>query len=170
MSNLNRWEGIGRLGQDIEMRYMPNGNAVANFSIAVDDSYKSKETGQKVEQTEWVRCVAFGKSAEFLGEWLRKGARVLAVGKLKTREYEKDGIKRYVTEIHLGQGTEIIDWPPKDEPQRQSHSQDRAARQPAPRTQQQSRPQQQQPAPDYDSFDDDIPFADPYRGARSLLQ
>lgn len=155
MSNLNRWEGIGRLGQDIEMRYMPNGNAVANFSIAVDDSYKSKETGQKVEQTEWVRCVAFGKSAEFLDEWLRKGARVLAVGKLKTREYEKDGIKRYVTEIHLGQGTEIIDWPPKDEPQRQSHSQDRAARQPAPRTQQQSRPQQPQP----DDFDDtDIPF------------
>ena len=170
MSNLNRWEGIGRLGQDIEMRYMPNGNAVANFSIAVDDSYKDKQTGQKVEQTEWVRCVAFGKSAEFLGEWLRKGARVLAVGKLKTREYEKDGIKRYVTEIHLGQGTEIIDWPPKDGQQRQSHPQDSAARQPAPRTQQQSRPQQQQPAPDYDSFDDDIPFADPYRGTRCLIQ
>ena len=164
MSNLNRWEGIGRLGQDIEMRYMPNGNAVANFSIAVDDSYKDKQTGQKVEQTEWVRCVAFGKSAEFLGEWLRKGARVLAVGKLKTREYEKDGIKRYVTEIHLGQGTEIIDWPPKDEPRRQSHSQDRAARQPAPR------PQQQQPAPNYDSFDDDIPFDNPYRGTRCLIQ
>lgn len=158
MSNLNRWEGIGRLGQDIELRYLPNGNAVANFSIAVDDSYKSKETGQKVEQTEWVRCVAFGKSAEFLGEWLRKGARVLAVGKLKTREYEKDGIKRYVTEIHLGQGTEIIDWPPKDGQQRQSHPQDSAARQPAPRTQQQSRPQPQQPPADYDDFDSDIPF------------
>ncbi|MFD3300287.1 single-stranded DNA-binding protein [Aquipseudomonas alcaligenes] len=170
MSNLNRWEGIGRLGQDIEMRYMPNGNAVANFSIAVDDSYKDKQSGQKVEQTEWVRCVAFGKSAEFLGEWLRKGARVLAVGKLKTREYEKDGIKRYVTEIHLGQGTEIIDWPPKDAQQRQGHPQDRAARQPAPRTQQQSRPQQQQPAPDYDSFDDDIPFDNPYRGTRCLIQ
>ena len=170
MSNLNRWEGIGRLGQDIEMRYMPNGNAVANFSIAVDDSYKDKQTGQKVEQTEWVRCVAFGKSAEFLGEWLRKGARLYASGKLKTREYEKDGIKRYVTEIHLGQGTEIIDWPPKDGQQRQSHPQDSAARQPAPRTQQQSRPQQQQPAPDYDSFDDDIPFADPYRGTRCLIQ
>ena len=152
MSNLNRWEGIGRLGQDIEIRFMPNGNAVANFSIAVDDSYKDKQTGQKVEQTEWVRCVAFGKSAEFLGEWLRKGARLLAVGKLKTREYEKDGIKRYVTEIHLGQGTEIIDWPPKDGQQRQSHPQDRAARQPAPRT------QQQPPAPGYDSFDADIPF------------
>ena len=166
MSNLNRWEGIGRLGQDIEMRYMPNGNAVANFSIAVDDSYKDKQTGQKVEQTEWVRCVAFGKSAEFLDEWLRKGARLYASGKLKTREYDKDGIKRYVTEIHLGQGTEIIDWPPKDEPQRQSHSQDRAARQPAPRTQQQSRPQQPPP----DDFDDDIPFDNPYRGTRCLIQ
>lgn len=161
MSNLNRWEGIGRLGQEMEVRYMPNGNAVANFSIAVDDSYKDKQTSQKVEQTEWVRCVAFGKSAEFLGEWLRKGARLYASGKLKTREYEKDGIKRYVTEIHLGQGTEIIDWPPKDDSQQaQRHPQERAARQPAPRTQQQARPQSQpqQPPPDYDSFDDDIPF------------
>lgn len=159
MSSLNRWEGIGRLGQEIEMRYMPNGNAVANFRIAVDDSYKDKQSGQKVEQAEWVRCVAFGKSAEFLGEWLRKGARLYASGKLKTREYEKDGIKRYVTEIHLGLGTEIIDWPAKDaQPRPQSHPQERAARQPEPRTQQQSRSQQQQPAPDYDSFDDDIPF------------
>lgn len=169
MSNLNRWEGIGRLGQEMEVRYMPNGNAVANFSIAVDDSYKDKQTGQKVEQTEWVRCVAFGKSAEFLGEWLRKGARLYASGKLKTREYEKDGIKRYVTEIHLGQGTEIIDWPPKDDSQQaKRHPQERAARQPAPRQQPGSQPQPQQP-PDYDSFDDDIPFADPYRGTRCLL-
>jgi single-strand DNA-binding protein len=160
MSNLNRWEGIGRLGQDIEMRYMPNGNAVANFSIAVDDSYKDKQTGQKVEQTEWVRCVAFGKTAEFLGEWLHKGKRILVCGKMKTREYEKDGIKRYATEIHVGQGTEIIDWPEKDA----------ARQQPAPRQQAQQQPAaRQQPAPDYDSFDDDIPFADPYRGARSLL-
>lgn len=166
MSNLNRWEGIGRLGQEMEVRYMPNGNAVANFSIAVDDSYKDKQTGQKVEQTEWVRCVAFGKSAEFLGEWLRKGARLYASGKLKTREYEKDGIKRYVTEIHLGQGTEIIDWPPKDDSQQaQRHPQERAAHQPAPRQQPGS-----QPAPSYNDFDDDIPFDQPYRGMRALLQ
>ena len=149
MSNLNRWEGIGRLGNDIELRFSPSGKAVANFSIAVDDSYKDKQSGQKVEQTEWVRCVAFDKSAEFLAQWLRKGARVLAVGKLRTREYEKDGSKRYVTEVMLGQGTEIIDWPPKDEaPRQQSQSQQqRQAPQPA-----------AQPAPDYDSFDDDIPF------------
>ena len=87
MSNLNEWRGIGRLGNDIEVRFMPNGNAVANFNIAVDDSYKDKQTNQKVEQTEWVRCVAFGKTAEFLGEWLHKGKRILVCGKMKTREY-----------------------------------------------------------------------------------
>lgn len=149
MANLNRWEGIGRLGKDIELRYMPNGDAVANFNIAVDDSYKDKQ-GKKVEKTEWVRCVAFGKTAEFLGQWLHKGKRLLAVGKLKTREFEKDGVKRYVTEIHLSQGTEIIDWPEKDQqpPQRQQQS--------APRQQQQRPAQNQQP--DYDDFSDDIPF------------
>lgn len=160
MSNLNRWEGIGRLGQDIELRYLPNGDAVASLSIACDDSYKDKQTGQKVERVEWVRCVAFRQTAEFLAKWLHKGARIYAVGKLKTREYEKDGSKRFVTEIHLGQGTEIIDWPPKDEaPRQQSQQQQRPAQQPA----------AQQPAPDYDSFDDDIPFDDPYRGQRALM-
>lgn len=144
MSNLNEWRGIGRLTADIELRYLPNGNAVANFTVAVDDSYKKKDSNEKVEQTEWVRCTAFGKTAEFLAKWLLKGKRVLVCGKMKTREYEKDGIKRYVTEIHVSQGTEIIDWPEKDA-QRQ---------QPEPR--QQSKPQQ--PAPDWESFDDDIPF------------
>ena len=148
MSNLNRWEGIGRLGNEIELRYLPNGDAVASLSIACDDSYKDKQTGQKVERTEWVRCVAFRQTAEFLAEWLHKGARLYAVGKLKTREYEKDGAKRSVTEIHLGQGTEIIDWPAKD----------------AQRPQQSQRPAQQsksahQRAPDYDDVDtSDIPF------------
>jgi len=146
MSNLNEWRGIGRLGNEIETRVMPNGTAVANFSIAVDDSYKDKQTGQKVEQTEWVRCVAFGKTAEFLGEWLHKGKRILVCGKMKTREYEKDGIKRYTTEIHVGQGTEIIDWPEKDA----------ARQQPAPRQQAQPQPSQQSAPPD--SFIDDIPF------------
>ena len=146
MANLNEWRGIGRLGNDIEVRFMPNGNAVANFNIAVDDSYKDKQTGQKVEQTEWVRCVAFGKTAEFLGEWLHKGKRILVCGKMKTRKFEKDGVERYVTEIHVGQGTEIIDWPEKDA----------ARQQPAPRQQAQPQPSQQSAPPD--SFIDDIPF------------
>ena len=153
MADLNRWEGIGRLGKDIDLRYMPNGNAVTSFSIACDDSYKDKQTNQKVERTEWVRCVAFGATAEYISKYLLVGARILVVGKLKTREYEKDGIKRYVTEIELKEGTQIIDWPPKDQQQQQQ-------RQQAPRTQQQAPRQQapQQPAQDFDSFDDDIPF------------
>lgn len=146
MANLNEWRGIGRLGNDIEVRFMPNGNAVANFNIAVDDSYKDKQTNQKVEQTEWVRCVAFGKTAEFLGEWLHKGKRILVCGKMKTREYEKDGIKRYATEIMVGQGTEIIDWPEKDA----------ARQQPAPRQQATQRSQQSAPP---DDFDSEIPFS-----------
>lgn len=148
MANLNRWEGIGRLGKEIELRYLPNGDAVASFSIACDDSYKDKQTGQKVERAEWVRCVAFRQTAEFLAEWLQKGARLYAVGKLTTREYEKDGEKRYVTEIRLGQGTEIIDWPPKEQQPRQQQ----------PRQQSAPRPQPQQQQPHYDDFDDDIPF------------
>lgn len=148
MSDLNQWKGIGRLGADPEIRYMPNGNAVLNVSIACDDSYKDKQTHQKVEQTEWVPLVAFGKTAEYLGEYLRKGARLLAVGKLKTRSWEKDGVKHYKTEIHLGIGTQIIDWPPKDE-----------QRQQAPRNGQQPNRPAPQPAPNYDSFDDDIPFS-----------
>lgn len=170
MANLNEWKGLGRLGKDLEPRYLPNGDAVVSFSIACDDSYKDKQTGQKVERTEWVRCVAFRQTAEFLGEWLLKGARILVCGKLKTREYEQDGVKKYVTEIHVGHGTEIIDWPERDQQpqqrqqpqqssQRQSHPQAGAARQQPQRTQQQSRPQQSAPQPaDFDSFDDDIPF------------
>lgn len=171
MGDLNRWTGIGRLGRDPEVRYLPNGDAVTSFSIACDDSYKDKQTGQKVERTEWVRCVAFRQTAEFLGEWLRKGARIHVCGKLKTREYEKDGVKHYVTEIHAEQGTQIIDWPDRDQQpqqqpqqqssQRQHHPQASAARQQPQRTQQQRPAPQQaapQPAPDFDSFDDDIPF------------
>lgn len=162
MADLNEWSGIGRLGKDPEVRYLPNGDAVTSFSIACDDSYKDKQTGQKVERTDWVRVVAFRQTAEFLGEWLRKGARILVKGKLKTREYDKDGVKHYVTEIHAERGTQIIDWPERDPNQQQPRQQS------APRPQQQSAPRQQnrpsstsaapQQQPDFDSFDDDIPF------------
>ena len=120
---------------------------MANFNIACDDSYKNK-AGEKVEQTEWVRCAAFDKTAEFLAEWLRKGKRVLIVGKLKTREYEKDGSKRYVTEIHVQQGTQIIDWPERDGQQRQAAPERQAPRQQS----------QQAAPPDFDP-NDDIPFS-----------
>jgi single-strand DNA-binding protein len=169
MADLNEWQGIGRLGRDIELRYLGNGDAVASFSIACDDSYKDKQSGQKVERTEWVRCVAFRQSAEFLAEWLVKGARVLIKGKLKTREYEKDGVKHYVTEIHADRGTQIIDWPEREPNQTQQQQAPRQQQQRQAPNNQQSAPRQQQqrpspqqaapqPQPDFDSFDEDIPF------------
>jgi single-strand DNA-binding protein len=154
---------VGTCGQDPETRYMPNGNAVTNLSLATSEQWTDKQTGQKVEKTEWHRVSLFGKVAEIAGEYLRKGSQVYIEGKLQTREWEKDGIKRYTTEIVVDmQGTmQLLGGKPEGDAaprQQQRSSQDSAARQPAPR---QPAPQQNQQAapPDYDSFDDDIPFA-----------
>lgn len=101
--DLNKCMFIGRLGQDPEIRFMPNGTGVANFSIAVGDDYKDKNTGQKVEQTEWVRVCAFGRLAEVIGEYVKKGSKVYIEGKMKTRKWEKDGVTHYATDIHASE-------------------------------------------------------------------
>ena len=90
---------IGNVGGDPETRYMPNGNAVTNITLATTDSWKDKQTGQLQERTEWSRIVFFGKVAEIAGEHLRKGSQCYIEGRLQTREWEKDGVKRYTTEI-----------------------------------------------------------------------
>lgn len=96
---LNKAILIGRLGKDTEIRYTPNGKAVANFSVATDESYK-KEGGEKVEKTEWHKVVAFDKLAEICGKYLTKGKLVYIEGKIQTRSWEdKDGSKKYTTEI-----------------------------------------------------------------------
>lgn len=150
---------VGTCGQDPEVRYLPNGNAVTNLSLATSEQWTDKQTGQKVEKTEWHRVSLFGKVAEIAGEYLRKGSQVYIEGKLQTREWEKDGIKRYTTEIVVDmQGTmQLLGGRPQGDQQGQSDS--------APRPQQQSgqpssQPQQASPqsAPDFDSFDDDKPF------------
>lgn len=150
---------VGTCGQDPETRYLPNGNAVTNLSLATSEQWTDKQTGQKVERTEWHRVSLFGKVAEIAGEYLRKGSQVYIEGKLQTREWEKDGIKRYTTEIIVDmQGTMQLLGGKSD----RSDSQGQAREQ---RPQQQQRPKQspQQPAPqqpgNFDSFDDDIPFA-----------
>ncbi len=171
---------VGTCGQDPEVRYLPNGNAVTNLSLATSEQWTDKQTGQKVEKTEWHRVSMFGKVAEIAGEYLRKGSQVYIEGKLQTREWEKDGIKRYTTEIVVDmQGTmQLLGGRPQGDQQNQGggnnyQQQQSAPRQqaqrPAPQQQQQQQqpqrdsrpaPQQQapQPAPDFDSFDDDIPF------------
>ena len=152
---------VGNVGGDPETRYLPNGNAVTNITLATSDSWKDKQTGQLQERTEWHRVVFFGKVAEIAGEYLRKGSQVYVEGRLQTRKWQdQSGQDRYTTEIVVdmngtmqllgGRGGAGDDAPrapraPR-EPQQQAPSRP-APQQPA-----------AQPAPDYDSFDDDIPF------------
>src|SRR5690606_9704685 len=158
---------IGNVGGDPETRYMPNGNAVTNITLATTDSWKDKQTGQLQERTEWHRVVLFGKVAEIAGEYLRKGSQCYIEGRLQTRKWQdQQGQDRYTTEIVVDMGGtmqllggrggnaegggEYAQRParPQREPQQQAPAASRPAPQQAPA----------QPAPDYDSFDDDIPF------------
>lgn len=180
--SVNKVNLIGTLGRDPEVRYMPNGNAVANISLATDESYNDKATDQKVEQTEWHRITVYGKLAEICQQYLKKGSRAYFEGKLRTREWEKDGIKRYTTEIICndmmmldsrqqgdGQqgGYQQAPQQSYQQPQQQApqsmQSPQRAAQQSAPQQGNYQQPVQysspmQQPSNQFDDFDDDIPF------------
>jgi single-strand DNA-binding protein len=100
MSNdLNNCSFIGRLGSNCEGRYMPSGEAVASFSIAVGSQWKNK-AGEKQESTEWVNITAFGKLGEICIEYLKKGSQVFVSGRMKTEKYtDKSGIEKYATKI-----------------------------------------------------------------------
>ncbi|MCK4883578.1 MAG: single-stranded DNA-binding protein [Candidatus Diapherotrites archaeon] len=90
---------VGNLGKDPEIRYTNNGNCITNFSLATSRVWKNKD-GEKQDETEWHRCVAFGRTAEICGEYLHKGSLIYIEGRLQTRDWEdKDGVKRYTTEV-----------------------------------------------------------------------
>ena len=153
---------VGNLGSDPEVRYMPKGNAVANVLLATSESWKDKTSGEQQEKTEWHRVVFFNRLAEIVEQYVKKGSKIYIEGKLQTREWEKDGIKRYTTEIIVDmQGTmQLLGGRPSGDEggaPRQSRPAPQREPQQAPR-QERPAPQQAQPAPDYDSFDDDIPF------------
>jgi single-strand DNA-binding protein len=99
MAGINKVILIGRLGNDPEVRYTPDGTAVANFSVATSDEWTDKATNEKRERTEWHRIVAWRRLGEICGEYLSKGRQVYVEGKLQTRSWEKDGVTRYTTEI-----------------------------------------------------------------------
>lgn len=91
---------IGHVGTDPEVRYMPNGNAVATISIATTESWKDKQTGERQDRTEWHRVVSFNKLGEIVGEYVRKGSKVYVEGSLRTRKWQdQQGQDRYTTEI-----------------------------------------------------------------------
>ncbi|MCC7549628.1 MAG: single-stranded DNA-binding protein [Burkholderiales bacterium] len=99
MASVNKVILIGNLGRDPEVRYLPSGEAVANFSIATTEKWKDK-AGETQEQTEWHRVSFFGRQAEICGEYLRKGSSVYVEGRLQTRKWtDKDGNERTTTEI-----------------------------------------------------------------------
>lgn len=99
-ASLNRWTGIGNLGQDPEVRSTPGGKQVANFRLACSESWKD-QSGQKQERVEWINVVAWGKLAEIAQKYLRKGSQVYIEGKIQTRAWDdkSTGAKRYTTEI-----------------------------------------------------------------------
>ncbi len=112
--SLNKVQLIGNLGKDPELKYTSAGVAVATFSMATSDSWKDQE-GNTQERTEWHNIVAWRKLAEICGEWLKKGKRVYIEGRLQTRSYEKDGVKKYITEIVADQLI-MLDGAPKSAP------------------------------------------------------
>jgi len=155
MAGVNKVIIVGNLGQDPEVKYMPNGGAVCNISVATSDTWKDKSSGEQREKTEWHRIVMFRRLAEIAGEYLKKGSKVYIEGKLQTRKWQdQQGNDRYTTEIVADQ-MQMLDS--KGGGSADYSSQGQAPRQSAP---QQSQPQAQaQSAPPADnSFEDDIPF------------
>ncbi len=152
---------IGHLGKDPEVRYMPSGGAVTNVTLATNESWKDKQTGELQERTEWHMVVFFGRLAEIAGEYLRKGRQVYIEGRLQTRKWQdKNGMDRYTTEIVASEmqmlgGREGGSAPfePREAPQQQ-HPMEASAAAPAA----QSSPAASQAAGFDNDLDDDIPF------------
>src|SRR3954463_11573496 len=100
MASVNKVIIVGNLGRDPEIRYMPSGDAIANIAVATSYKSKDRNTGEQKETTEWHRISFFGRLAEVVGQYLKKGSSVYVEGRLQTRKYtDKDGIERYATEI-----------------------------------------------------------------------
>lgn len=145
---------IGNVGKDPDIRYMPNGNAVANVTVATSDSWKDKNTGENQERTEWHRVVFFRRLAEVVGEYVKKGSKIYIEGRLQTRKWQDQGGQdRYTTEIvadqmqmldSRGGGSAAYDGGGQQAPANSQGGQGQGAPAAA-------------PMPD-DGFDDDIPF------------
>lgn len=153
MASVNKWIGIGNLGRDPEMKYLPSGEAVANLAVACTEKYKDK-TGQMVEHTEWVRVSFFGRLGEVCGEYLKKGSQVYIEGSLKTRKYtDKDGVEKYATEIR-GDRMQMLGGKGGGSDQQDSQQDSR----PAPSQRPPATGGSGRPSSGFDDMEDDIPF------------
>lgn len=171
MASINKVILIGNLGRDPEVRYTPNGSAVCNISVATTRNWKDKNSGDKVEETEWHRVVFYDRLAEIAGEYLKKGRPVYVEGRLKTRKWQdKDGVEKYTTEVIAeqmqllggregmggGDGGGDSGYGRGDEGSGGGGERSaRPAQRPAPR---QAPAASQKSATGFDDMDDDIPF------------
>ena len=160
MASVNKVIIVGNLGRDPEVRYTPNGSAVCNVGVATTRTWKSKDSGDKVEETEWHRVVFYDRLAEIAGEYLKKGRSVYVEGRLKTRKWQdKDGVEKYTTEIiaeemkmlggreGMGGGADEGGGGGGYSERPQPASRPAAAARPAPKS-----------STGFDNMDDDIPF------------
>lgn len=168
MASINKVILIGNLGRDPEVRYTPNGAAVCNVSVATTRNWKDKNSGDKVEETEWHRVVFYDRLAEIAGEYLKKGRPVYVEGRLKTRKWQdKDGKDNYTTEIVAeqmqllggreggGGGYGGNQGGPEDYSQEAPSAPSRPAGRPAPAPAPRPAPKS---STGFDDMDDDIPF------------
>jgi single-strand DNA-binding protein len=150
MASVNKVIVIGNLGRDPETRYMPDGAAITNVSVATSFQWNDKASGEKKEETEWHRVVFRGKLAEIAGEYLKKGSQVYVEGRLRTRKWQdKDGQDRYTTEIVAERmqmlGARAGAGEPRPEPAMESKAAEPKAG-------------AKKPAGKFDDLEDDIPF------------
>jgi single-strand DNA-binding protein len=172
MASVNKVIIVGNLGRDPEIRYMPSGDAIANIAVATSYKSKDRNTGEQKELTEWHRISFFGRLAEIVGQYLKKGSSVYVEGRLQTRKYtDKDGVEKYATDIiaenmqMLGGRTGMGGDAGGDDgnygggggyeapPQRQAPAPRPQMAPPAPAPRPAPRP-----APNFSDMDDDIPF------------
>ena len=144
MASVNKVIIVGNLGKDPEVRYMANGDAACNFSVATTESWKDKTTGEKKEETEWHRVSVFGKLAEICGQYLKKGSQVYVEGSLKTRKWtDKEGQEKYTTEVRCSQMAMLGGKQSGQESQQSYYS---------------PPPAKDKPKPSFDDLGSDIPF------------
>jgi single-strand DNA-binding protein len=153
MASVNKVIVVGNLGRDPETRYMPDGGAITNVSVATSYQWTDKASGEKKEETEWHRVVFRGRLAEIAGEYLKKGSQVYVEGRLRTRKWQnKEGQDVYTTEIVATEmkmlGSRAGSGEPRGEP----------AERPEPKAAAEPRPAAKKPAGKFDDMEDDIPF------------
>lgn len=181
MASVNKVILVGNLGKDPEIRYMPSGDPIANVTIATSSKYKGKD-GNMVEETEWHRVTFFGKLAEIVGQYMKKGKSIYIEGRLKTRKYtDKDGVEKYATDIIASEMQMLGGREGQGEPSNQGDGYGGgygnnnnaggnagnsggyarpapASRPAAPAPAARQAPAQARPASGFDDMDDDIPF------------